>query len=248
MAKLHEILAVEGDLEGRSKVAIDETKKVLAKPAMFTGMTRTCVMFDSEDTAPPAEHQEMTTTVQQRLDYTNAFLSDWYDAVLSKDVTNCIAKADIVIEQTGETIASDVPVTFLLGLETKLKAVREIYSGAPTLQAGIRWDERTDLGKGVFSQHHPGKKLKTAKKFKHQVLYDATDKHPAQIEKWEEQVPVGEYTEEILSGMLTSARKAELLGRIDQLIQAVKKARQRANATDLEPRKIGKSLFDFINK
>ena len=248
MSKLHEVLAVEGDLEGRAKVANQETLKVMAKPAMFTGMTRTCKMYDAEDVAPPDEFQEMTTTVPKRLAYTDSYFSAWLDATLSKDATNCIAKADIVIDSTGETLAADVPVTFLLGLESKLKEIRKYYEAAPTLQSGIKWDERTDLGPDIYAMAHPNKKLKTAKKFKHQVLYEATDRHPAQIEKWEEQVPVGEYTEEVISGMLTPARKSELLGRIDTLIQSVKKARQRANNTDLLLKNVGKQIFDFINK
>ena len=246
MGKLHEILAVEGDLEGRSKVVVDETKKVFGKAALFTGVTRTCDMYDAADKAPPAEFQEMTTTVEKRLTYATGFLSAYFDAVLTKDATNCVAKGDIVLED-GTVLFNDVPVTFLLGLESKLKHVRDTYAAAPTMQQGIKWEPREDLGAGVYAMANPPKKLKTAKKFKFQILYEATDKHPAQIEKWEEQVPVGEYTEDITNGMLTPARKSELLGNIDTLIQAVKKARQRANTTTLEERKIGQKLFEFIH-
>ena len=84
-------------------------------------------------------------------------------------------------------------------------------------------------------------------KFKSQVLYKATVEHPAQIEKWEEQVPVGKYVKKVWSGMLTPARKSELLGNIDKLISAVKKARQRANATVVVKLNVGQKFIDFIN-
>lgn len=246
MAKLHEVLAVEGDLDGTFKKLQDETKKIFGKPSMFIGMHKSCRMFDAEDTAPPDEFQEMVTTVQDKLDYLAEAGVKYYNAVYQKDVTNTVARADVVLPD-GTVLLENMPATFLLGLENKLKKLREVYEAIPTLQQGQAWKERDDLGKNIFGTVNSDRKLKTAKKFKYQVLYEATDKHPAQIEKWEEQVPVGEFKMDVTSGMVTPARKSELIGKLDALIQATKKARQRANATKLDTTRIADIVFHYIN-
>ena len=245
MAKLHEVLAVEGDLEGTFKKLSLETHKTFSKPALFTGMHKTCEMFNEGDIAPPDEHQEMTTTVREKLEYLAKAGVKYFNTVFSKDATNCVASANVEVD--GKVLLENVPATFLLGLENKLKKLREVYESIPTLQQGIKWEKDETLGEGVYVSVHPDVKLKTAKQFKHQVLYEATEKHPAQIEKWEEQVPVGQYITNIHSGMFTPARKSEVLGKIDKLIQAVKKARQRANTTELVKRDVGNTIFDYIN-
>jgi hypothetical protein len=247
MGKLHEILAVEGDLDGTFKKLQEETKKIFGKPNYFVGFHKQCKMFTEGDIAPPDEFQEITTTVQAKLDYLSIAGVKYFDAVFQKDVTNSIAKADIILPD-GTTLLSDMPATFLLGLENKLRKLRDVYDALPTLQQGVKWEEQAGLGKGVYQAVNPDKKVKTAKQFKHQVLYEATDKHPAQIEKWEEQVPVGEYITTVVSGMITPARKAELLGRLDELIQATKKARQRANTATLETSKVGSVIFEHLTK
>ena len=246
MAKLHEILAVEGDLDGTFKKLQDETKKIFSKPSMFIGMHKSCRMFDAEDTAPPDEFQEMVTTVQDKLDYLAEAGVKYYNAVYQKDATNTVASADITLPD-GTVLLASMPATFLLGLENKLKKLREVYEAIPTLQQGQAWEIREDLGKYIFGTIHPELKLKTAKKFKYQVLYEATDKHPAQIERWEEQVPVGEFKMDVTTGMVTPARKSELIGRLDVLIQATKKARQRANSEKLNTTKVASTIFNYIN-
>ena len=47
--------------------------------------------------------------------------------------------------------------------------------------------------------------------------------------------------------MISPAEKSALLGRIDKLIQATKKARQQANAAEVVNREIGRKIMDYIN-
>ena len=115
------------------------------------------------------------------------------------------------------------------------------------MQPGIKWELDEQKGKGVFIASNPVEKMRTAKTFVHKVLYEATKEHPAQIEKWEEMKNVGKYTVTHWSGMVTPLEKSVILGRLDTLIRAVKKARQRANCQEVQKLSIGKVLFDFIN-
>lgn len=245
MAKLHELLAVEGDLEGTFKKILQETKKTFTdKPAFFLSWQRELEMFDSNAPDPPIERQEMVTTVHDKLKYTNTHVVNYFNAISQKERTNQTAKADLVVD--GQAIAKDVPATLLLGLESRLKLLRQTYEGAPTLAPGKKWEKDQTIGDNIYVDVEPEEKFKTAKTFKHKVLYEATKEHAAQIEKWEEVENVGKYRQRMWSGMLSPAEKSLLLGKVDKLIRAVKKARQRANNTDVVDYTIGKTLIDYI--
>ncbi len=246
MAKMHELLAVEADAQGQFKNILAETKNVFGKGNLFIGHLRKLEMFEDDGVKHPEERAELTTTVATRLDYNNKAVVKYFDVLLQKESTNQVAKADVVVD--GKTLAAGLPATFLLGMESRLRELRDVYVTIPTLTQAVRWEKDEGMGTGVYRAAFPEEKLKTSMKFKSQVLYAATKEHPAQIEKWEEQVPVGKYVKDYWCGMITPARKSELLGRIDVLIAAVKKARQRANSTEVVKNNIGKALMGFINK
>ena len=244
--KLHQLLAVEPDLEGKYKRVCEETKKTFGKAAMFTGSHRTLSMFEEGvDATDPDTHQSMTTTVRDRMEYTGASISAYFDALFQKEATNQNAKADLVVD--GTVIGEGLPATFLLALESRLKYVRSVYEGLPTLQAGIEWTPSVDKGEGIWEMKHPEEKLKTKLTVQHQVLVPPTDHHRAEIEKWEEQIPIGKFVRQVWCSMLTSAEKQDVLSRIDKLIQAVKQARQKANAEEVVSGAVGQSIVDFIN-
>jgi hypothetical protein len=246
MGKMHELLAVEGDLQGTVKKLSAETMRTFSKSEGFLGQHRTLQMFDAsqQEKVVADEYREMTTTVPAKLDYLSKAIVKYFDAVLQKEATNQVAVADLVVD--GTIMATGVPATFLLGMESRLKEFRNVLEVIPTLAPGIAWVKDETAGKGVYRIQNADEKLKTAKTFMHKVLYEATDRHPAQIEKWEEQVAVGKYVTTVQSGMCSPAEKSELLGRTDILIQAVKKARMKANMTEVVERKVGDKMFNFI--
>jgi len=245
MAKLHELLAVESDLENVSKNTVAEALNTFTKkPHMFFGYEKRLENFNENLPEAPRERQELTTTVKDKIDYVNQHIARYFDAVLQKECTNQIAKADIIIN--GNIIAKDIPATFLLGLETKFKSIRALYDAIPTLPSGIGWDVDVTMGEDVFRSSNPEKKYRTAKTFKHKVLYEATDHHPAQIERWEENENIGMYITDKWTGLISVAQKSELLERMDILIRAIKKARQRGNNTPVVKEKIATTLFNYV--
>lgn len=246
MAKLHQLLAVESDLDGKFKRVCEETKKTFAKPALFTGFNRRLEVFEEDSVDWPEENQDMTTTVKDRIDYTSTSIVAYLDALYQKEATNQTAQADLIVD--GTTIGTKVPATFLLGLETRLKYIRGVYEAMPTLGAGIEWKPSLDKGDGIFEMVHPEEKIKTKMTFKSQILVEPTEHHPAQIEKWEEQIPVGKFIKTVWTGLVTSATKAEMLGRIDKLLRAVKMARQKANSAKVVNDHIAANIMDYINK
>ncbi len=255
MSKLHELLAVEGDLDGIYKKVLEEaTNTFNKKPGLFYGFNKRLEMFEEGAPEAPEENQEITTTVREKLNYVVDHIIRYFDAVLQKECTNQQAFADVVID--GVTIAEKVPATFLLGLEAKLKTIRKMYEAMPTLPPGKKWENDPTRGADVWITSIPEEKFKTAKTFQHKVLVPAQfpkegeggTSLPAQIERWEETENVGKYVTTTWSGMVSSAEKSVLIGRIDKALRAIKKARQRANTTEVVKRNIGKDIFDYINK
>lgn len=246
MSKLHELLAVEGDLDGLYKQIVEETKTNFKKhPDRYFGMHQRIELFD-EHAQPEADtHKEMDDTVPDKLGYTSEHVIRFFDAVLQKERTNQDARADIVID--GKTIASDIPATFLLGLETKLKTIRMLYNDIPTLQPGVKWEKDESQGKHVYKKVHPEEKFRTKKERKNHVLDPGTEKIPAQVEVYTEDVKVARIVTDSWCGMISPAKKSAYLGRIDKLLRGVKKARQKANTTEVVKITIGEELFSFIN-
>lgn len=245
-SKLHELLAVEGDVAGANKSILTETFKVFTKKLeLFEGFTRKLAMFEEGLPEPPIEIKEIDTTVNKRLDYQKAFVIRYLDLVLQKEATNQNAKADIEVD--GVIIAKDIPATFLLGLETKLKQLRDVYSVIPTLPPGIKWIKDKTKGDDVYVTEIPEEQFKTENEIVPQILYEATEHHPAQVDKIKQVKNVGKYSKTKWTGTISAAEKSAKIGRIDKLLRGVKKARQRANTETVVKRTIGKELFDYIN-
>jgi hypothetical protein len=239
MGQLHELLAVETAKRGAYKKILEETGHVFSnKPELFMATVRELQMFDENIKSDfPTERTAMATTVDDKLEYVSEFINEFLDIAYQREATNQLAKADIVVND--KVILKDVPATFLLGLEGYLKEIRQVFEKIPTLSVSVEWEKDESFGKGVFRQKFPEEKLKTALQFKSTILAPATDKHPAQIEKWQEQVPVGKFLKHIWSGMISSSKKSETLSNIDTLLDAVKKARQRANCQECVTKKVG---------
>jgi len=250
MTKLHEVLAVEGDKEGIAKKILAETKKVFNAKHLFTGFHKRLEMIASGQEAIESaaeEHTEIATTVRARLDYTAEALGAYYDVVLQKEATNAsVAKADLIVD--GITLGVNLPATFLLGLESKLKTIRAIYDDIPTLEQGISWElDHGNALPDVYRAKHDEIKTKTRKDTKFSILVEPTQHHPAQVEKWMEEDVVGNFITTKMSALLPPAEKSAIIGRLDKVIQATKQARMRANNVDIMYASIGAELFGYIH-
>jgi len=243
MSKLHELLAVESSVAGNYAREIEETTKVFGRGEAFRKIVKTKTYFSEDDQRlNTSETTEITTTVTERLKWFSGHATKFFDLVLQKDKTNQKAVADLEVD--GKVIAKDVPATTLLMLETKLQDVRRIIDSAPTLPSTIRW--KRDDAQGLWVTEEQIVSFSTKKVSKPVVLYEATKEHPAQVKEVAEDIPVAKITQDTWAGLLTSSEKATLLSRVDNLLQATKKARQRANTTDVEKANIGANLFNYL--
>lgn len=249
MAKLHEVLAIEKDLMNTSKRLVAESIRTFSKDNLFKGSKKVTNMFDANEDNSIAvnyadEHVKLETTVHENLTYSLNEVSRYWDAVLSKDLSNMQAKADIVI--AGTIIAKDVPATFLLGLESKLHDLANLFAAIPTLEPGRTWEPDTSLGKGIYKDANNREAFKTKKDKEFRSVARATEKHAEQIKELDIVSNIGLIVQTNWSGMISSAEKAAMTKRLIKITSAVKQARQRANATDLVIGKIGGDVLDYI--
>lgn len=248
MTALHEILAVEKSLETTAQRLLTESNKTFKKADLFRGVTRELHMFKEEDKhLEQVEHMRLTTTVDENLNYLKKPLADYWDTVLRKDLTNQAAVANLILEN-GLILYKDVPATFLLGFEKKLRELREVYNNIPTLAPGVKWVPSTTERSGVYVDTDDKVQFKVTKDPEFRVVAEATPQHPAQVKEVARTVNVGRYTTTELSGMLSPQEKAKRLTRIDELINATKRARMRANKEPVPARPmLGDAVLKYIN-
>ena len=247
-SKLHEILAVEPALEKTARKLSDESIKTFGKNNLFNGSVKMLKMLS--DTEKYLEHSdvlELTTTVDENIDYLMNPIAKYWDTVLSKEIGNSEAKADVVLED-GTILGKDLPVSFLLGMEAKLGKLRSVYEAIPTLAPGIKWVKDENQRAGIFMNASDTVTFKTKKDLEFRIAYDATPEHPAQVRDIENTVNVGIYTTTTTCGMISPLDKANRITRVDELLLAFKKARMRANSHKVDTDvRVGKTMLAFIN-
>lgn len=248
MPVLHEILAVESQLNTNAQAVMNSVGRNLTKESIYAGMVKSHVIFDEEmqHLVQPTEHKEVQSTVDMQLDYLAKELTKAWDVYATKEATNQVAKADIMVD--GRIIAADVPSIVLLGLETKLDKLMKIYTMLPTLDSARAWEEDHSAElRGIFRTKHETERFQTKTEKKFITVVEATKEHPAQVTQQEETTNIGKYIQTDFSGALTSFDKAERIQRLAALQRAVKQARQRANLQEVIELQISQALFNYVN-
>lgn len=251
MGKLHEILAVEGNLKGQADKLINDAKTTFdGRNAAYTGFSKVFTAKNTEGVDYPPEFKVVGYTVSDKLNFLSEHLIRLLDCQFQKESANQSAKADIVITQEDGadadlTLARNVPATMLLTLESRLEEFKKLLETCPTLDPNLSWawNDNEQCWHSKETVKNSTKKLP-----KVIVKYDATKEHPAQTELFHEDIVVGTWTEVTKSGALSVKQKAKLFSRVDLLHRAVKRARMRANETEVPKEKIAKGIFDYLLK
>lgn len=240
-AKLNQIIAIEKGVKSSSFQELTDAHHLLQKPSLLAGISRTYQPKDEEGEQFPPEFTRVQASAETVIKDTAKILTKLFDVTAAKDWANCQAKADVVVD--GRTLAADVPATYLLFLEKQLVDMHTFIRKLPVLDPSETWtyDAAADCYVTQAVQT-----AKTKKVPRNHVKAEATDKHPAQVETFMEDVVVGYWKTLKFSGALPSIRVKELLDRVDKLQQAVKYAREEANAIEAPDRRVGEALFGYL--
>lgn len=241
--KLNQIIAIEKGVKGRQQKILTRLHRLSGQPALFSGLTKIYTPKDEENGERfPDERQRVQTRVEEVLAEAGDILTELFDVEATKDFGNCVAKADVVLDD-GTTLVEDVPTTYLLFLEKQLNDIHTFVSELPELDEAYHWERDPETG---LRRTSPLETVKTRKVQRPLVLYPATDKHPAQTQLITEDEVIGTWETTRLSGAVSASRKKELLGRVVRLQKAVKTAREEANNTEIERKEVGRSIINYL--
>lgn len=241
MPKLNQIIAVTAGKKTQAQKAVTEAHQNLQKATLLDGIARTYKPKDDEGEQLPPEKKQVQLKVKDAVQAVTTTLTDLFDVVATQDFANTQAKANVVVD--GQTVLRDVPVTLLLFLEKQLVDLHTFVEKLPTLDPAETWRYNSDVD--AFASE-PYQTTKTKKVLKNHVKAEATDKHPAQVETYTEDVVVGYWTTVRYSGAVPAKDRNDMLERVRKLQEAVKSAREEANGTEVTPRKIGADVFKYL--
>lgn len=239
--RLHEVIAIEKGVKERSQAEMAKLQSALQHPDLFQGHQKKYVPKNEAGERYPDDVKRVQVRVVDILERIGEVRLEIIDVEATKDLTNTLAKADIVID--GTVLASGVPATTLLFLEKELATLQTLINALPALDPAQEWneDKATGLWRTPVQETH-----RTAKIQKAIVLYDATDKHPAQTQLINEDVVAGLWQTTQMSGAMPVNAKLALWKKVAKLTDAVKSARERANSTDVQELSLGKAVFDYL--
>lgn len=239
---LNQIVAIEKGARTDAHRALTDAYHLFQRGSSgVDGLTRT-YQPKAEDGDPlPNEVSLVTTKVTTLVEDLTAVLTRMFDVVATKDATNCIAVADVVVD--GKVLLQNIPVTHLLFLEKQLIDLAAFVGKIPTLSLADNW--AFDPNEGVWKSD-PTQTIRNKKTMKVLTKAPATDKHPAQTEVYTEDVPEGTWTVVKSSGAVPITVVREVQARIADVLQAVRFAREVANGTLVTDMKVGQPLLDHI--
>jgi hypothetical protein len=244
--KLHEVLAIESSLENQANKVRTELASTFEKKRHLFEEKLVTFTPNGEGQQPVKEAQsDIQSTVIKELEWITPYLSKALDASYQVAETNTKARANVVLDDET-VILSEVPATALLELEKRLVEVQTLVASIPTLDPAKGFSLDDSRGGDIYRAREVTKN-RTQKTPKVLVKYEATKEHPAQTELLYVDLPVGTIREQEWSGLVTPATKADMLGRVEQLIRAVRRARSRANDAEVDTAKvIGKKLVNYL--
>ena len=242
MGKLCQLVAVERGIKTRNYNELTTLNKAVEKPLLFNGFHKRYKANDDKGEVLPEENQKVQFNAKEILNTVSRLMTESITMEARKDWTNCEAVANVSID--GTVLIKDAPISFLLYLEKQLDDVKTIASNIPLLDPAEDWtlDANSSLWKSKETQTH-----RTKKEQRPIVLIQPTPEHPGQAQLINEDILVGHWHLQKMSGALSKPEKTNLLNRIDRMIDAVKEATQTANMTEeVQAPDAGAAIFQYI--
>lgn len=241
MTVLNQTIAIEKGVKARANSEISELYKAIQKADLFNGLSKVYKKKNEEDEDLPSERKLVNMTSQDAIRRLSLTLTELFDVTATKEVGNTKAAAAVVVD--GVTVIDTVPVGYLLFLEKQLTDIRAFVDKMPVLDFAEKW---TFDGASGFHVSDVTTTHRTKKVQKPIVLYDATDKHPAQTQIITDDQIVGFWEQTKQSGAMERLQKERLVRKVDKLLIAVKAAREEANSIEVDKVNIGETIFGYL--
>lgn len=228
MPKLNQIIAV---VNGKKNHAENEVKRItsmMLRGDLLQGLSRTYKPKDEDGDRFPNELKHPQYSVKQGLKELAVSLKDLFNATATMDATNGIARANVIVD--GVVLLYDVPATHLLFLEKRLDELNKLVQQIPLLDPSHHWTYDESVGCYRTDEQQT---VKTKKVMKNHEKAPATDKHPAQVEIYTEDVVIGYWTKTDFATAIPLVERNTMLDKIRKLREAVKFAKEEANDTDV---------------
>jgi len=242
MAKLNQIIALTNGKKANTTTVVTKVYHTLQKADLFNGLERKYQALDEEGEKLPSESKIIQQTVVNNLKVAEDSLVDLMDIVATQEFGNCLAKADVVVD--GTVLAKDVPVSYILFLEKKADEIKSLVSAIPVLSSDVRWTQsNSDPNVYVTDTVVTNRTKKVPKAF---VKAPATDKHPAQVDVFTEDVIVGNWNKVDMSSAIPLSKRDDMLKKVELFREALKVAREEANSVNVDNINVGRNITNFI--
>jgi len=240
--RLHQLLAVVKGEKPRLYAALTELYKKAQKDTLYSGFTKKFYPKHEDDSLPD-EGKKVQLTVSEVLGEEARTTTKLLNLLAQVEWTDCVAKADVVVN--GVTILKDVPAAFLLSLEKRMVDIQALLTHLPELDSSESWSYNENSGLKVTT---PTKVNRTKKVSDVLVLIQPTPEHPGQAQVIAKDVNAGHWETIQHSGAIGGPEKKDLLERMEKLLNAVKVAREEANATQVVPTpNVGEAIFEHLD-
>jgi hypothetical protein len=241
MPKLNQVVAARTHKNSTLMKAFIGLANRFQKVDLFVGNTGRYEPINDDGLQKPDEFKPVQYTVPQVLEQAHTAMADMIDLELTNACGNAVAMADIVVD--GVILAQQVPVTGLMALEKLLKEERQMIERIPVNSTQMRWEYNQDNEYWVTPE---------TETFSHEKVHDvivkyaATEFHPAQTDLVTTSKPVGRWFRSVQSGAISPSAKAAMLKRCDDLLVAVKSAREEANTVEVDNVTVGMGLLNWV--
>lgn len=241
MTRLDQIIAVAAGVKTQTGRDFTDLHRDVQKQPLLSGVSRTYQRNDEMGEELPPESTRVQVSAKEVLADVRKTLTRLFDVVLTQDTANTRAAADVVVDDT--IILANVPVTYLLFLEKRLADLYTFVDKLPVLDPAETW--AFDPFRGCYASQ-PAQTVRSKKVPRNHVKAEATDRHPAQVEVYMEDIPVGRWTTVKLSGALPASDVKGLRERVIKLQHAVKYAREEANSLTVTDEHAGDAVFTYL--
>jgi hypothetical protein len=239
--KLNQLIAILQSVKANAAKGKTEVYQLAQKSSLFQGLSRAYQSREEDGFIYPPESQKLTLKATELIEKFVQASSEFLDLAATQDRANTEAKASVIVD--GQSILTEVPVSYLLFLEKQLQDVKTFVLSLPVLSIDKDWQRDPNRGCYVTS---PKETVKTKKITDFVVAYEATEHHPAQIKEVTKDVIEGVWSLIEFSGALPQDRVNTLLSRVDKLQKAVLQAREEANSREIQQHQVAGAIFGYL--